>query len=84
MVHLQTRLHDEKTLRMGLEQALGEASDPCTPQDVSAGLAPQVSPMDRTKMSSSCIAAALQVLFFVGSEITYHSYAEFGLEIDLL
>ncbi|KAH8948674.1 hypothetical protein BDL97_11G105500 [Sphagnum fallax] len=41
VVHLQTRLHDEKTLRMGLEQALGEASDPCTPQDVSAGLAPQ-------------------------------------------
>jgi hypothetical protein len=41
VVHLQTRLHDEKTLRMGLEQALGEASDPCTSQDVSADLAPQ-------------------------------------------
>ncbi|CAM6035581.1 unnamed protein product, partial [Sphagnum compactum] len=35
VVQLQTRLHNEKTLRMGLEQALGEASDPCTPQPVS-------------------------------------------------
>jgi hypothetical protein len=44
-MQLQTRLHNEKTLRMGLEQALGEASDPCMPQYVSVDLAPEVSPM---------------------------------------
>jgi len=65
---------------MGLEQALGEASDPCTSQDVSADLAPQVSAMNRTILYCCCTAGA----FFVGSEITYHRYAEFGLEIDLL
>jgi hypothetical protein len=45
VAQLQTLLDGEKTLRVGLERALQEASDPPTPRLVSPEvLAPQVSP----------------------------------------
>ncbi len=45
VAQLQTLLDGEKRLRVGLERALQEASDPPTPRLVSPEvLAPQVSP----------------------------------------
>ncbi len=48
VAQLQTLLDGEKTLRVGLERALQQASDPPTPQLVSPEvLAPQVSPHEK-------------------------------------
>ncbi len=48
VAQLQTLLDAEKTLRVGLERALKEASDPPTPRLVSPEvLAPQVCPHEK-------------------------------------